>query len=222
MWSLLMVNKATSSLTFHNDNARSGLNSSESILAPGNVNANGFGKLGIFPVDGAVDAQPLYLSEVNVPAKGVHDILYVATENDTVIAFDAFSGAVLWRANVAGFGETPGDNSGCNPASPNAGISATPVIDRTRGPNGAIYLVAKSRDAAGNSYERLHALDVSSRSGTFWRSGDDSCFDFRWSADVRGGETEGAGRSACVERKRVRVMGHAMWFHFVHGGINWK
>jgi hypothetical protein len=163
----LIVNKASSSLTIHNDNAHTSLNSNESILAPGNVSAGGFGKLGIFPVDGAVDAQPLYLSEVNLPARGVHDILYVATENDTVFAFDAFSGAILWRANVAGPGETPGDNSGCNPASPNGGISATPVIDRTRGPNGAIYLVAKSRDAAGNTYERLHALDVSTGAELF-------------------------------------------------------
>jgi hypothetical protein len=163
----LTVNKASSSLTFHSDDARTGLNSSESILTPGNVNAGGFGKVGLFPLVGAVDAQPLYLSEVNVPGKGVRDILYVATENDTVFAFDAFSGAVLWRSNVAGSGETPGDNSGCNPASPNAGISATPVIDRTQGLNGAIYLVAKSRDAAGNSFERLHALDVSTGTELF-------------------------------------------------------
>ena len=114
-----------------------------------------------------MDAQPLYLSEVNVPGKGVHDILYVATENDTVFAFDAFSGDVLWRATVTGAGETPGDNNGCNPTSPNAGVTATPVIDRTRGPNGAIYLIAKSRDAAGNSYERLHALDVSTGAELF-------------------------------------------------------
>jgi hypothetical protein len=163
----LIVNKASSSLTLHNDNAQTSLNSSESILTPGNANASRFGKLGLFPVDGAVDAQPLYLSEVNVPGKGVHDILYVATENDTVFAFDAFSGAVLWRANVAGTGETPGDNSTCNPNSPNSGITATPVIDRTRGPNGAIYLVAKSRDVAGITYERIHALDVSTGAELF-------------------------------------------------------
>jgi len=163
----LTVNPAKSSTTLRGDNARTGLNSNEAILTPENVNASGFGKLGYFSVDGAVDAQPLYLSEVNVPGKGVHDILYVATENDTVFAFDAFSGAILWQANVAGHGETPGDNSGCNPATPNAGVTATPVIDRTRGPNSAIYLIAKSRDAAGNSYERLHALDVSTGAELF-------------------------------------------------------
>ncbi|MFZ0818448.1 MAG: immunoglobulin domain-containing protein [Candidatus Acidiferrales bacterium] len=163
----LTVNPATGTTTFHSDNARTGLNPNESTLAPGNVNLAGFGKVGFFPVDGAVDAQPLYLSEVNVPGKGVHNILYVATENDSVFAFDAYSGAVLWRANVAAAGETPGDNSACNPDSPNAGVSATPVIDPTRGPNGAIYLIAKSRDDAGATYERLHALDVSTGAELF-------------------------------------------------------
>ncbi len=163
----LIVNPASSSSTVRSDNARTALNSNEVTLTPANVNPAGFGKSGFFRVDGAVDAQPLYLSEVNVPGKGVHNILFVATENDTLYAFDAFSGAALWRANVAGPGETPGDNSGCDPASPNAGISATPVIDRTRGPNGAIYLIAKSRDAAGIPYERLHALDVSTGAELF-------------------------------------------------------
>ncbi len=163
----LTVNPPTSSATFHSDNARTGSNSKEVILTPGNLNPAGFGKAGFFAVEGAVDAQPLYLSEVNVPGKGLHDILYVATENDTVFAFDAFSGDVLWRATVTGAGETPGDNNVCNPASPNAGVTATPVIDRTRGSNGAIYLIAKSRDAAGNSYERLHALDVSTGAELF-------------------------------------------------------
>ncbi len=164
---ILTVNAATSAPTSHSDNARTSLNPKETILAPGNVNPAGFGKIGFFPVDGAVDAQPLYLSEVTVPGKGVHNILYVATENDTVFALDAFSGAVLWRTNVAGAGETPGDNSSCNPESPNAGVSATPVIDRARGPNGAIYLIAKSRDSAGISYERMHALDVSTGTELF-------------------------------------------------------
>lgn len=158
---ILTVNPVTSSTAVRSNNAHTSLNSSEAILTPTNVNAPGFGKVGFIPVDGAVDAQPVYLSEVNVPGRGVRDVLYVATENDTVFAFDAFSSELLWRANVAGAGETPGDNSSCNPASPNSGISATPVIDRTRGQNGALYLIAKSRDAAGITYERLHALDAS-------------------------------------------------------------
>jgi hypothetical protein len=164
---ILTVKAATSSTTSQSDSARTGLNPNEAILTPENVNSAGFGKTGFFPVDGAVDAQPLYLSDVNMPGKGVHDILYVATENDSVFAIDALSGAALWRTNVAAPGETPGDNSACNPASPNAGVSATPVIDRTRGPKGAIYLIAKSRDAAGISYERLHALDVSTGAELF-------------------------------------------------------
>jgi hypothetical protein len=164
---ILTVNPPTSSTAVRSDNAHLNLNSSESILTPANVNAAGFGRTGFIPVDGAVDAQPLYLSDVNVPGKGVHDVLYVATENDTVFAFDAFSSELLWRADVAAAGETPGNNSACDPASPNAGVSATPVIDRTHGPNGAIYLIAKSRDAAGITYERLHALDVSTGAELF-------------------------------------------------------
>ncbi|HUK30622.1 MAG TPA: immunoglobulin domain-containing protein [Candidatus Acidoferrum sp.] len=164
---ILTVNPATSTTSVRSNNSLTGMNSNEVTLTPGNVNPSAFGKTGFIAVDGAVNAQPLYLSEVNVPGKGVRDVLYVATENDTVFAIDGFSGELLWRANVAGTDENPGDNSACNPASPNAGISATPVIDRTRGPNGAIYLVAKSRDVAGITYERLHALDVSTGAELF-------------------------------------------------------
>lgn len=164
---ILTVTTPTRTTTADTANAPTALNSTESILTPGNVNAAGFGKTGFFTVDGAVDAQPLYLSEVNVPGKGVHDVVYAATENDTVFAFDAFSGELLWRANVAGAGEMSGGNTACDAASPNAGVSATPVIDPTRGPNGAMYLIAKSRDAAGITYERLHALDVSTGAELF-------------------------------------------------------
>jgi hypothetical protein len=164
---ILTVNPPASTTSVRSNNALSGLNPNETTLTPANVNPAGFGKTGFFAVDGAVDAQPLYLSEVNVPGKGVRDVLYVATENDTAFAFDAFSGELLWRANLAAAGETPGDNGGCNPASPDAGVSATPVIDPTRGANGAMYVVAKSRDAAGITYERLHALDVSTGAELF-------------------------------------------------------
>ena len=82
-------------LTYHNDNARSGVDSSETILTPGNVNVSTFGKLGFDAVDGKVDAQPLYVAGVSIPGKGTHNVLYVATENDSVYAFDADTGAKL-------------------------------------------------------------------------------------------------------------------------------
>jgi hypothetical protein len=153
--------------TYHNDSARTGQNTSEVVLTRTNVSSATFGKVGFFPVDGLVDAQPLYLSNVTVPAKGTHDILYVVTENDTVYAFDATTGDVLWQVSELLAGETPSDNRNCGQVTPKIGITSTPVIDRTRGPHGAIYLVAMSKDAAGKYHQRLHALDITTGAELF-------------------------------------------------------
>src|SRR5262249_4526279 len=101
----------------------------------------------------------LYLSNVTVSG-ALHNILYVATEHDSVYAFEADTGAILWQVSLLGMGETPSDDHGCDQVTPEIGVTATGVIDRTRGPNGAIYLVVLSKDAAGNYYQRLHALDI--------------------------------------------------------------
>ena len=76
-------------LTRQYDNARTGATTNERTLTPANVNVKSFGKLFTFDVDGDVYAQPLFLPAVDVPGKGVHDVLFVATEHDTVYAFDA-------------------------------------------------------------------------------------------------------------------------------------
>ena len=146
-------------LTYHNDLARTGQNRRETALTPANVNVANFGKVGFFPTDGLVYAQPLYLSHRSI-AGGVHNVLYVATEHDSVYAFDADTGAVLWQTSLLGAGETPSDDRGCGQIEPEIGVTATPVIDPAAGPHGAIYVVGMSRNAAGRYFQRLHALDV--------------------------------------------------------------
>ena len=146
-------------VTYHNDIARTGQNLNETTLTHANVTSATFGKLGFFAVDGLVDAQPLYLSNVAIPGTGTHDVLYVVTEKDNVYAFDAATGGVLWQVSVLPAGETFSDNRGCSQVTPNIGITSTPVIDRSRG---AIYLVAMSKDASGKYHQRLHALDNTS------------------------------------------------------------
>jgi hypothetical protein len=154
-------------LTYHNDNARTGQYLNETILTPSNVDASTFGKVGFFPVDGKVDAQPLYLSGVSISGQGTHNVLYVATEHDSVYAFDAASGAVLWQVSLLGSRETTSDDRGCAQVTPEIGITATPVIDPSRGPNGALYVIAMSMDDSGNYFQRLHALDVASGAELF-------------------------------------------------------
>jgi len=149
----------TNVLTYHNDNARTGQYLNETILTPGNVNSNSFGKIGFLNVDGKVDAQPLYLSNVNVAGR-THNIIYVATEHDSVYAFDAETGELIWQASLLGDGETSSDDRGCDQVRPEIGITATPVIEPTRGPNGTIYVVAMSKGDLGFYFQRLHALDV--------------------------------------------------------------
>ncbi|HZU42872.1 MAG TPA: immunoglobulin domain-containing protein [Terriglobales bacterium] len=165
----LTIGAASSSdiTTFKFDVARTGQNLQETTLTPSNVNVNSFGKVGFFPVDGKVDAQPLYVSNLTAAGQGTHNVLYVATEHDSVYAFDAASGAVLWHVSVLKAGETTSDDHGCSQITPEIGITSTPVIDRTRGPNGAIYVVAISKDGNGNYFQRIHALDLANGSELF-------------------------------------------------------
>ncbi len=158
----LTVNPTTDVLTYHNDNARTGQNLTEVILTTSNVNTAQFGKLGFYPVDGPVDAEPLYASNVAVPSDGTHNLLIAATENNSVYAFDADSGATIWHVSVAKSGETPSLDPS-NPANPVIGVNATPVIDRTSGSHGAVYVVATSALTENGSttyYQRVHALDL--------------------------------------------------------------
>jgi hypothetical protein len=145
--------------TYHDDIARDGLNAQETILTPSNVNSTQFGKIGFDTVDGLVDAEPLYLANVTAGGK-LRNVLYVATEHDSVYAFDADTGAQIWKTSVLGSGETTSDNRGCDQVTPEIGITSTPVIDRKIGADGVLFTVGMSRDASGNYHQRLHALDI--------------------------------------------------------------
>ena len=145
-------------LTWHNDNARTGQNLSETQLTPTTLLSGQFRKLCSYPVDGLVDAQPLYVPRVEVPRNGIRNITYVATEMDSVYAFDADcrQSEPLWKVSflnpskgVASDGEF--------------GITGTPVIEPE---SHTIYLVAKTIEVRGNQHEyvlRLHALDIRDR-----------------------------------------------------------
>jgi hypothetical protein len=150
----------TDVLTYHNDVARTGQNLTETVLTTSNVNSTTFGKLGFYSVDGLVDAEPLYASSVPIPGNGTHNVLIVSTEHDSVYAFDADSGATLWQLSMLKSGESTSGDLGCGQVTPEIGVTSTPVVDRAEGPNGAIYVVAMSKDGSGNYHQRMHVLDL--------------------------------------------------------------
>jgi hypothetical protein len=156
-------------VTYHYDAMRSGANTNETMLTPANVNSTKFGLLGSFTVDGKVDGQPLYLSNVSIPGVGTKNVLYVVTEHDTVFAFDADSvnGATiapLWKTSMLQSGESSSDDRNCGQVTPEIGITSTPVIDRTRN---AIYVVAASKPSGGTYVHRIHALNLATGTELF-------------------------------------------------------
>jgi hypothetical protein len=151
-------------LTYHNDNMRTGENLSETILTPSNVDAQEFGKLAQLHVDGAVYAQPLYKANVAIPNRGTHNVLFVATENDSVYAFDADTYALLWHDSFIdpAIGITPVSyqDVGSDDIVPEIGITGTPVIDPA---TNTLFVVDKVKDIAGASpfyFQELQALDL--------------------------------------------------------------
>jgi hypothetical protein len=147
-------------LTYHNDVARTGQNLAETTLTTSNVNSTTFGKLFQVTLDGRVDGQPLYLSGVQIANQGMHNVLIVATENDSLYALDADTGAPLWNVALLAAGETPSDDIDCSLVTPQIGITSTPVIGFESGssPRGAIFVVAMSKDSAGNYHQRLYQV----------------------------------------------------------------
>ncbi|HEX8836542.1 MAG TPA: hypothetical protein VF748_06385 [Candidatus Acidoferrum sp.] len=158
----------TDVVTYHYDIQRTGQNLKETTLTTSNVNSTTFGKVGEFSVDGQIDGQALFVHQLAIPGQGNKDVLYVATEKDSVYAVDAnsisgSSATVLWQKSLLPAGESSATSLPCGNISPN-GITATPVIDRSRN---AMYVETMSQNSSGNIIHRLHALDLTNGNELF-------------------------------------------------------
>jgi hypothetical protein len=168
-------------VTQHYDNFRSGANTNETILSPANVNTSTFGKLFSSTTDGYVYTQPLYLPGITMgagtPQAGTtHNVIFIATEHDSVYAFDADSNtganaSPLWQITLldaahgatAGATTVPNSDVSSDDISPEIGITSTPVIDPV---SGTLYVVGKTSEG-GNYFQRLHALDITTGAEKF-------------------------------------------------------
>ena len=155
--------------THQDDNSRTGQNINETVLTTGNVNINQFGKRFAYPVDGYIYAQPLYVPNLYLPGHGYHNVIYVATEHDSVYAFDADSGnpKPLWQVSfinpAAGITTVPNADvniADCESIGIEVGITSTPVIDPVKH---VMYVLARTKETQGNNsqwVQRLHALNI--------------------------------------------------------------
>jgi len=143
-------------LTYHGDNLRTGWFSSETQLTTSNVNPQSFGLLQAVVLDGRVDAEPLVVMQQPIAGQGTHNVVYVATENNSVYAVDADAGAILWQRNFGAAVPYQFKKSDDN-VFPAMGILGTPVIDRTAG---AMYFVADSYNGISDTFY-LHAISLS-------------------------------------------------------------
>src|SRR6266851_528759 len=139
------------------DNYRTGANLHETVLSPRNVKAGRFGKLFVMAVDGDAYAQPLYLPKLEIPGRGVHDVVFIATERDSVYAFDAAASAVppLWRVSfinpVVGVNPVSWADVRCSFLGPDNGITPTPVIDIA---SLTIYLIVRTSERSADGQKR--------------------------------------------------------------------
>jgi len=148
----------TDVLRYHNDNYPTGWNQSETDLTPAAVGSASFGQLTTLNVDGNVIAQPLMVSNFQMPDNTTHNILIVATGNDTVYAYDAQTYAILWQRSLGTQQST--NDVGCGDIQGGYGISSTPVIVRSGQNAATIYLVAATEPAHLSFHTQIHALDL--------------------------------------------------------------
>src|SRR5467141_1553458 len=150
-------------LTYHNDNSRTGANLNETTLTPQNVNASSFGKLFSYKVDGQVYAQPLEVSQLRMSDGQVHNVLFVATENDSVYALDANDptagprhDGVLWQDSfinpAKGITPVPSQDEDTNGIFPTFGITGTPVIDKSTNTIYVVSVVKEQSTSAGGPH----------------------------------------------------------------------
>jgi hypothetical protein len=164
------ISNYAGTFTHHNDNLRTGQNLNETALTPANTTVSQFGKLLSYPLDGMAFASPLYVANVNIPGQGFHNVVYVATEHDSVYAFDAdgVNTNPLWKVSFINESAAittvpPNDTGECCDIPLEIGITGTPVIDPT---TGTLYVVAKTREPGGY-VQRLHALDITTGAEKF-------------------------------------------------------
>lgn len=148
--------------TFHVNAGRSGNNAGEHTLTPANVKPGSFGKLFSYTIAGYAYGEPLIMSNVSING-ATHNVLYVATEQDYVYAFDSDhygTGAPLWKVSLLKSGETP---LTAGPILPYVGVTSTPVIDPS---TGTLYVVSEQKSSSGTSF-RLNALDITTGAQKF-------------------------------------------------------
>ena len=158
-------------LTEHNNLSHTGANLAETVLNTSNVNTNSFGLLYARPVDDQIYSQPLIMTNVDIPGKGVHNLVILTTANNSVYAYDADDESVAepyWtnsfiqppnivspnRVDMSAIGACGGDY---HDFSGNCGITASPVIDPV---SGTIYVASRTKEFRTNFVQRLHALDI--------------------------------------------------------------